>query len=564
MAMANLAKSDTLFAFTSPRTLEKTIPEIRLLTENFSGKIWVGNEDIQIQYFNLLFQSGFYEGETKPTDIPFAARDRITRSPKALGFVDLEPEIAITSVGRLLLENKRVDEIFTRQLMKFQLPSPYHVSGTSDRFYVKPYLELLRLAYDLDGLSKTEMAIFFLQLTHLSKYDAIKEKILRFRKEGKKTRINRRTFIEECFRRELKETFAGKLSRREYSTRESSTKSAKRFIATKKNNMRDYADAFMRYLRATQLVTFKQNELRLKVSDFKRGEVEFLLKTVEREPRQFTDQDSFKSYLFDPSNPKLLTDDKGYLLARIGKITDGTRFVKPSMTIEKLKEYLSTLEQKQRANNLEKTTQALKSYDEFPEILSVFEQIHHRELPDPSLYLEWNVWRALTMLNYAIKVHGNFSFDLDGAPLCTAQGNKPDIECEYDHFGLIVEVTLSSGCRQYEMEGEPVARHYGNIRKIFKEKPVFCLFLAPTINDAALAHFYNLNRMHTRVYGGKTKIIPMALPTFIKFMETGVRKQFTETEILKQFFDKAIEAIDNSQDEKVWFDFIDNMARQWI
>jgi len=38
--MANLSKTRHLFAFTSPRTIEKIIPEIRLLTQNFEGEKW--------------------------------------------------------------------------------------------------------------------------------------------------------------------------------------------------------------------------------------------------------------------------------------------------------------------------------------------------------------------------------------------------------------------------------------------------------------------------------------------------------------------------------------------
>jgi hypothetical protein len=36
--MANLSKTKALFAFTSPRTIEKIIPEIKILTENFEGQ----------------------------------------------------------------------------------------------------------------------------------------------------------------------------------------------------------------------------------------------------------------------------------------------------------------------------------------------------------------------------------------------------------------------------------------------------------------------------------------------------------------------------------------------
>lgn len=66
--MANLSKSKHFFGFTSPRTLEKIIPEIRLLTEQFNGEKWSGNEEIQVNFFEILFKSGFYEGETFPAD----------------------------------------------------------------------------------------------------------------------------------------------------------------------------------------------------------------------------------------------------------------------------------------------------------------------------------------------------------------------------------------------------------------------------------------------------------------------------------------------------------------
>ena len=162
--MANLSKSKALFGFTSPRTIEKIIPEIRILTENFNGKRWSGNQDMQEGFFQTLFDSEYYEGETFPSDPALAARDRITRAPKAFGFVDLDPKISLTRAGEMLLSEKRLDETFTRQLLKFQLPSPYHTQSRKIEFGVKPYLELLRLIRDLGSLSKTEIALFFSQL----------------------------------------------------------------------------------------------------------------------------------------------------------------------------------------------------------------------------------------------------------------------------------------------------------------------------------------------------------------------------------------------------------------
>ena len=159
--MASLTKTKAIFGITSPRTLEKIIPEIDLLSNLYSGSKWSGNQELQAKFFEHLFNSEFYEGNSFPSDPALAARDRITRAPKALGFIDLTPTIQLTEIGKVLLSGKRIDETFTKQLLKFQLPSPYHTQSSKIKFKVKPYLELLRLINDVGSLSKTEIALFF-------------------------------------------------------------------------------------------------------------------------------------------------------------------------------------------------------------------------------------------------------------------------------------------------------------------------------------------------------------------------------------------------------------------
>ena len=67
-------------------------------------------------------------------------------------------------------------------------------------------------------------------------------------------------------------------------------------------------------------------------------------------------------------------------------------------------------------------------------------------------------------------------------------------------YMLIVEVTMASGQKQYDMEGEPVSRHLGKMKKT-SGKPCYCLFIAPTINEACIAHFYTLHRTNISYYG---------------------------------------------------------------
>ncbi|MEW5986933.1 MAG: AlwI family type II restriction endonuclease [Chloroflexota bacterium] len=63
------------------------------------------------------------------------------------------------------------------------------------------------------------------------------------------------------------------------------------------------------------------------------------------------------------------------------------------------------------------------------------------------------------------EVRPNFTLDDDLQPFTTAPGKKADFEVEYNNtFILLVEVTLTSGARQYDTESEPVTRHIGRVQ----------------------------------------------------------------------------------------------------
>ena len=158
-------KNKALFFTTSPRTLSKMVPEIQLLSEHFSGRKW--NKQTQVDFTDLLAKSSFFEGSGSLNNKDLSARDRINRAPKALGFVDLSPQVELTDAGRSLVYGKRPQEVFLRQLLKFQFPSPYHVEtdNIEGTFYIKPYLEIMRLIRDLESLSFDELKIFALMLT---------------------------------------------------------------------------------------------------------------------------------------------------------------------------------------------------------------------------------------------------------------------------------------------------------------------------------------------------------------------------------------------------------------
>lgn len=203
---------------------------------------------------NILKDENFFNAKGQ-NDPAFSARDRINRAPKALGFVSLSPTISLTPAGQSLVTSKRKDEVLLRQILKFQVPSPFHKpSAKAANFCVKPYLEILRLVRTLGTLKFDELQMFGMLLTNWRDFDIIVAKIKQFRIDYANSSQSYRIFKAEYLNRELSRLYADRISHGDTKTRESNDKSTANFLKTQSNNMRDYADACFRYLRATGLI----------------------------------------------------------------------------------------------------------------------------------------------------------------------------------------------------------------------------------------------------------------------------------------------------------------------
>ena len=262
---------------------------------------------------------------------------------------------------------------------------------------------------------------------------------------------------------------------------------------------------------------------------------------------------------------KLLSDNKDRLIDKIKSLSAG-QVVLESKTIDELKDDLVALEAEQKNKFVSDNIIKLKEnkLDDLNDIYLIFNKIIDKEVPDAPLFLEWNVWRAFAALNHTKEIAGNFIFDLDGMPLNTAPGNKPDIEINYGDFSCIIEVTMSRGETQFNMEGSSVARHYGDLVNKLQHNKAYCFFIAPKISEATKAFFFNLNKMHTKRYGGKTKIIPMDLYSFIEFFRVGIVQQFSQVSILENWLEQQWLYNQEAEDEDIWFRRIQDGIQNWI
>lgn len=552
--------SKVIFVTTSPRTPAKMIPEIELLSSHFSGKKW--NNETQIEFMDLLRKENFFNGEAT-NDPAFSARDRINRAPKSLGFVTLSPTIKLTEAGEEVVNSKRKDEIFLRQLLKFQLPSVFHIpSSNSANFYVKPYLEIFRLIRYFGSLKFDELMIFGLQLVDYREFEKIVFKINQFRVKKAQSTISYKNFLKETFNKELKEVYSTDISSGNTRTRETRDNSIDRFLKTKASNMRDYADACVRYLRITGMVNISYIGKSISIVPEKINQVDYFLENTDRNPCFIDNEIEYIKYIGNSLTPKLLTDCRELLEEKIKK--DFPDFeISVGLTLKELKTIYDEKLENRKEQLITEQVAAIKDYRLFEDISEVFEQISDNKLYDAPLMLEWNTWRAMTMLDGGI-IKANLKFDDFGNPMSTAQGNMADIVCDYEDFGLTVEVTMQSGQRQYETEGEPVVRHLAKLKKE-TNKPAYCLFIAPNINDACIAHFYALHKMSISYYGGKSTIIPLPLNIFRKMLSDSYNVNYTpEPKHVKKFFELSNEIANECENEKVWYEKISEKAMNWL
>ncbi len=552
--------SKVIFVTTSPRTPAKMIPEIGLLQTHFTGQKW--NTETQRAFMELLREENFFNGEGA-NDPAFSARDRINRAPKALGYVVLSPSIQLTPAGIELVSSRRKEEIFLRQLLKFQIPSPYHrPTENSAEFWVKPYLELFRLVRHFGSLKFDELRFFGLQLVDYREFDTIVEKINQFRVAKAQNEGNYKQFRAEYLEAELRDIYSVDINSGNTRTRETTDASIAKFLSTKASNMRDYADACIRYLRATGLVNISHLGKSISIVPEKIQEVDYFLQNADREPCFIDSEKQYVEYLGNPQIPTLLTDNRELLEEKIRAEFPQLQ-IPVTATLQELKNLFADELENRKAQILTDQVAAIKDYRQFEEINTTFDQILANSLYDTPLMLEWNTWRAMTMLDGG-DIKANLKFDDFGNPMSTAQGNMADIVCDYGDFGLTVEVTMQSGQRQYETEGEPVTRHLAKYKRE-NEKPAYCLFVAPNINDACKAHFYALHKMNIQYYGGTSTIVPLPLNIFIKMVEDSYNATYVpEPRHIQRFFEHSNHLANSTENEIDWYNGITEKALNWL
>ena len=177
--------------------------------------------------------------------------------------------------------------------------------------------------------------------------------------------------------------------------------------------------------------------------------------------------------------------------------------------------------------------------------------------PEPE-HLEWIVWRAFLAINSfinEIKDTRGFKIDSNFLPTHHAPGGKEDLYFEFDEYSLIIEVTFKTGGSQFKDEVEPVYRHTAKRMNLLGDKPVYCLFIAPTI-DLNLSNSFQRKYYDSKNEEYSGNIVPISIEQFSKmFLKLFHEKKILTPILFKEIFDIILEK-KIEKEPKEWQTFI--------
>lgn len=433
----------------------------------------------------------------------------------------LQPDIGlsdtITPNGHRLMETESVagwQECFLRALAAHYLPSP--VDKRKDCPLFSPFRHTLSVMLELEReigestISVMEMAVIIQCTYSATRVEEIIKTILRYRQERNNS-ANKRKFDNE------------------------ESDNAARQYGIKAATFKDYADANIRYLKATGLVQSKGRGVALLPEKRLLAEK---ISTDDTKPENDTGY-----FVTLCHGAKLPTDEYQdakdvleYLVAELQKKggeydLSGKSFDTPADIAVVRHEVEDLIAERNETMYAEQ--QALY-VEEIAAYMGLLRKRKHKltlsngesiEIPasEAPAYFEWILWRAFLAINSLMNKPWEarrFKIDQDFFPVGTAPGNGPDMIFEFDDMVLVVEVTLTASSRQEAAEGEPVRRHVAKYAEQYAKtsKKVFGLFIAVSI-DTNTANTFRLGEWYIN---GDQKIalhiVPFTLEDFEKML----------------------------------------------
>lgn len=488
-----------------------------------------------------------------------------------LAFLNEGNRITISDFGNYFLrDDYDLGEVFFRSFLKWQLPNPDADDYKAEQGYnIKPFVAILHLINEVNkicnsknvkakGISKLEFGLFGLTLYNYENIKQQAENIIKFRHlhDNLKDNEQKNKYVERYIKKNLTQIEGI-------------------------NNLETYTDNAIRYFRLTRYIHLRGNGGYIDLEPRRNVELNLILAMDNGAALKFKKENDYRTYLCDLHLPILPWENERNL-KKIGEeiITDLLIYQKelnskqiqyPELKLKKLSDL--------SYNELKKYIQELRDYRkniQQIELRFMSQQIteienYARDLKNifqstgsKPVELERLCTLALNSLNDAIRISPNYPVGDDNEPTYTAPANKADIECFYESFNAICEVTMLSNRQQWYSEGQPVMRHLRDF-EVTHKKDTYCLFIAPNIHRDTINTYWNSVKYEYE--GVKQKIIPMTINQFLVLLEVLIMKkklgiQISHNEI-KTLFDRIINITNEVQDSDKWLSEIPVVINDW-
>ena len=398
----------------------------------------------------------------------FAMRGRQSLNPLTkFGFAYIDDGVLkITELGRkLIASEKDLGDVFLKSFIKWQIPNPanddYNDSGAYD---IVPFVATLKLISEVNklelergnntvGLSKREFSLFIPSLVNHNDISKYANEIIKLRDLQKNRTKPERKAIRDDYRQKFAINFLGTSERAK--------------VDKLLTNLLDYGDNAVRYFRLTKFIRIRGNGFYIDLEPNRYTEIEALFENEFYKSKTFADRKEYLNYMSDDSLPLLPWQTKEKLSEIAFKVHREINTLQDSLglSVEAIKDIGSMsefelnnyiVELRTERKELQEQNNHVKSQP-VESIASYIEQLENIYSSDNRpLMLEYLSTMGLHALNDAKEIRPNYPVGDDNEPTSTAPGGMADIECYYENFNLICEVTMLNGRDQWFNEGQPV------------------------------------------------------------------------------------------------------------
>ena len=188
-----------------------------------------------------------------------------------------------------------------------------------------------------------------------------------------------------------------------------------------------------------------------------------------------------------------------------------------------------------------------------------------REIYAPA-YFEWAIWRLFLAINALvgpISQTRGFNIDDDIHPTHHARGGAADLIFTYDTFKLVCEMTLTSGSRQFAVEGEPVTRHVFTAIESSGDTPVYGLFVTKKLDPNTADAFHQARYWRNRRDYISTPVIALEINQVIALVQRIQQQPVTAADI-RVLLDRILQLQQTHPHGPAWYEAYSALYEQWV